>query len=98
MMEPWYTELCETFTMLCQRAAMDVPEFGVLENEPDFGSFEDGQDYTYGKKVLFSRQGDRDNPHRAHHLFGHWICDKHEYGEEDKVADLIADLLVKAGY
>ena len=90
-MEPWYTELCETFTMLCQRTGMDVPSFGLSGDE---------QDYAYWKMVQFSPQGDRDNPYRAHHLFGHWICDKHEFGDEaaqDKVADLIADLLVKAG-
>lgn len=91
-MEPWYTELCETFTMLCQRTEMPVPNFEVSPDE---------QDHTEPTLVLFSPQGDRDDPYRAHHLFGHWICDKHELGDEaaqDKVADLIADLLVKAGY
>jgi hypothetical protein len=82
------------FIMLCNRTGVPVPSIRTSRSE-------DPCDFTSHNAVRLNVQAAADlTPERhAAHVFGHYLCDLHEWGNRenqpicDEVADVIADLL-----
>lgn len=87
-----FEEKKEEFKRLCERYNLQSPEI-IIEATKD-----DPCDVTDVNEVRFKEYSVEDNVdgfYQVRHVFGHWLCDLHNYNNEksDQVADIIGRLI-----
>jgi hypothetical protein len=93
-----YAKTRDIFAGLCQRTGLPVPTISMSEPGDicDFTSHE-------AVRLNLSDAANWEPEEHAAHVFGHYICDLHQWGNEtdhpisDEVADVIAKMIERGG-